>query len=175
MPDLSTGLILFDIWIANPDRHRKNLSVDFLEKPPRMSIFDHSHALFGIDNGTGIQRLNSLQDKLGISGAPATEQSAQGFVTPYWGVVDGTGQNRHCLLNELKTDDYFSKWIGRISAVPDYLIDDVCNGIVDLGMITADEATAAKAFLINRRNNIGKMVNSNRAEFSGISQWRLEL
>jgi hypothetical protein len=179
LPDLSTGLILFDIWIANPDRHRKNLSVDLAEKPPHMSIFDHSHALFGNTNGEGARRLNDLKDKLVISDGTVVgqNQQAQGVVIspPYLGILGGTGQNRHCLLDSLKTDDYFSKWYDRISSVPDYLIDDVCGGTVDLDMITALEASTAKAFLIDRRNNVRKLVNSNQSEFSGISQWRLTI
>ena len=152
LPDLSTGLILFDIWIANPDRHRKNLSVDLDERPPRMSIFDHSHALFGHVNGAGIQRLNDLQDRLGISGGTVT------------------GQNRHCLIDKLNTDSFFHKWCDRIVSVPDYLIEDVCNGTVDMKMITTQEASAAKNFLIRRRNNIRALVDSNHGEFSGINQ-----
>jgi hypothetical protein len=29
LPSLSTGLLLFDIWVANPDRHNGNFAVDF--------------------------------------------------------------------------------------------------------------------------------------------------
>lgn len=157
LPDLSTGLILFDIWIANPDRHRKNVSVDLVERPPRMSVFDHSHALFGNANGAGIQRLNDLKDRLGISGGTVT------------------GQNRHCLLEKMATDRFFQKWYDRISAVPNYLIDDVCDGTVDLDMITAEEAVAAKEFLIYRRNRIRGLVDANRNEFPTINQWSMML
>ena len=130
-------------------------------------------------NGEGIKRLNDLQDSLGISGGTTIGQAVQDAVIspPYLGVVDGNGagQKRHCLLDELKTDDYFSKWFSRIAAVPDYLIDDVCSGTFDLDMITEQEATEAKAFLIYRRNKIRELVNSNRSEFSGIDQWRLTI
>jgi hypothetical protein len=153
LPDLSTGLILFDILIANPDRHRKNLSIDFDEKPPRMSIFDHSHALFGHVNGAGVQRLNDLHDRLGISGGTVT------------------GQNRHCLIDKLNTDNFFHKWCGRIISVPNHLIEDACDGTFDLDMITAEEASAAKEFLIHRRNNIRVLVDSHHGEFTGINQW----
>ena len=141
-----------------------------------MSIFDHERALFGHKNGMGILKLNDLKESLGISGG-VPGQAAHGVVTPYWGVVGGNGtdQNRHCLIDKLKTDDYFSKWVGRISAVPDYLLDDVCSGTFDLNMITEQEATAAKEFLIYRRDNIRKLVNSNRSEFSGINEWGLPL
>ncbi len=45
LPTLSAGLLLFDIWIANCDRHEANFSLDTGTTPPQMSIFDHSHAL----------------------------------------------------------------------------------------------------------------------------------
>ena len=51
LPRLSAGLLLFDIWVANCDRHAENFSVDFLATPPVMNIFDHSHALFGYAGG----------------------------------------------------------------------------------------------------------------------------
>ena len=142
-----------------------------------MSIFDHERALFGHKNDVGIKRLNDLKESLGISGATPDGQVAQGVVTPYWGIVggNGTGENRHCLLDKLKKDDYFQKWYDRISSVPNYLIDDVCGATFDLAMITEQEASAAKTFLIDRRSNIRKLVDSNRSEFSGISQWRLAI
>ena len=34
LPVLSAGIILFDIWIANPDRHNGNLHVDRRTDPP---------------------------------------------------------------------------------------------------------------------------------------------
>lgn len=67
LPSLSAGLLLFDIWVANCDRHAANFSVDFLATPPQMNIFDHSHALFGYATGQGQSRLLVLMDRLGIS------------------------------------------------------------------------------------------------------------
>jgi len=57
LPDLSTGLLIFDILITNSDRHAGNLAVDVLANPPKMTVFDHSHALFGYHAGLGQQRL----------------------------------------------------------------------------------------------------------------------
>ncbi len=174
LPDLTTGLILFDILIANPDRHRKNVSIDLNENPPRMSVFDHSHALFGIKNEAGIQRLADLKDKLAISAGPDTEHPTPTIQSaPYIGVVVGTGQNRHCLLGKLKTDEFFSKWCERISTVPPYLIEDVCRGTFELKLITAQEADAAKEFLIHRKSRIRSLVDANRIEFAGIDQWSI--
>ena len=72
LPRESAGVLLFDILIANSDRHGRNLSVDFSAKPPRMNIFDHGHALFGKDAGNGVARLEKLSDRLGVSAGSRT-------------------------------------------------------------------------------------------------------
>lgn len=42
-PELSWGIVLFDMWVVNWDRHSRNLAYD---KPSnRVQIFDHSHTL----------------------------------------------------------------------------------------------------------------------------------
>lgn len=154
LADLSTGLLLFDLLIANCDRHRGNFSVDFLATPPRMNVFDHSHALFGFQAGNGIQRLTELRERLGMSGGAHTRG------------------NRHCLLDIVLTDDHFSKWLDRISALPDFLIDELCHAAVGLG-ISDSEAAAAADFLKYRRDNLRRIIDQHRTEFRGVKQWSL--
>jgi hypothetical protein len=48
---IAVGVVLFDAWIVNHDRHEQNLSHDQIGK--KIQIFDHSHALMG----TGRQHL----------------------------------------------------------------------------------------------------------------------
>ncbi len=60
-PSLACGLVLFDVWIANGDRHRSNIAFDTVSN--KVMIFDHSHALYG---STGLTRLEALDDQLGI-------------------------------------------------------------------------------------------------------------
>lgn len=60
-PHLACGTIVFDIWMANGDRHENNLHYDSTRK--QLYIFDHSHALFGTE---GPLRLNTLGNDLGI-------------------------------------------------------------------------------------------------------------
>jgi hypothetical protein len=47
-PRLSWGIILFDMWILNGDRHNGNISFDVTTSA--VQIFDHSHALFAKGN-----------------------------------------------------------------------------------------------------------------------------
>jgi hypothetical protein len=62
-PRLSWGIVLFDAWVVNTDRHNKNLSFD--QTKDLLQIFDHSHALFA---QTGRTVLENNLEKLGIGG-----------------------------------------------------------------------------------------------------------
>ncbi len=147
LPFESTGLILFDILIGNGDRHRNNFSVDFSLTPPRMSVFDHSHALFGHQNGKGSERLNNGREDMLIGG--------------------------HCLLAFILNDKHFGEWISRINSLPDYLIDQACEATVPLGMITTAEALSAQSFLKHRRQNIKNIVTKNQTAFTAVTSWTL--
>jgi hypothetical protein len=160
LPKLSAGLLIFDIWIANCDRHEENFSVDFFGNPPQMNIFDHSHALFGFAAGQGETRLMALRERLGIS-----------WTTNH--PVD-SGQHRHCLLDAVNDDDHFDFWLNRIKATPDFYIEAICQDAEPYGL-TAREVKAAIDFLKARRDNMIKIINNNKNEFSAIQAWRLRL
>lgn len=154
LPEQSAGVLLFDILIGNADRHGRNLAVDWLAKPPIMSVFDHGHALFGNDAGQGAGRLARLRDRLAISGGSRTRG------------------NRHCILDQIDTDAHFGTWIERIGLMPDFVIDDLCEQLPGLGC-TKSEASSASAFLKHRRTKLEQIVISNKAEFTNIKAWRL--
>ena len=96
----------------------------------------------------------------------STSRSAGGFR----GLA--TRGNRHCLLDALTTDRHFGTWLDRITALPDYLIERLCNDAVGLG-ITPEEATVAVDFLKYRRDSLRGIIDRNRREFRGITQWSL--
>jgi hypothetical protein len=154
LPEQSAGLLLFDILIGNADRHGRNLSVDFLTKPPTMTIFDHGHALFGKDPGKGVARLERLRDRLAISGGSRTQG------------------NRHCILDQIDTDAHFGSWLERIRLLPNYIFDDLCGELPGLGC-TKEEAAAAADFLKHRSTHLERIVMANKSEFTGIKTWRL--
>ncbi|MDR3661302.1 MAG: hypothetical protein P4L86_13085 [Mycobacterium sp.] len=58
-PHLAAGIVLFDAWILNGDRHAGNLAW-YPGKNDAASIFDHGHALFGTREGKGIDHLHGL-------------------------------------------------------------------------------------------------------------------
>ena len=147
LPDLSTGVLIFDILIANSDRNHGNISVDFSTDPPQMSVFDHGHALLGPTPNQGQQTLNNVRESLGIP--------------------------NHCLHGALSTSEYFDKWMERISAIPGFLIADLCEEMVGYGMITEAEGNAAQNFLVYRRDNLPRIIGANRGQFTAIEQWGL--
>lgn len=157
LPWLASGLLLFDILVANCDRHRNNLFLDDFACEPTLWIFDHDLALFGFEAGKGYKRLVTLSDNMAlvVTGGPYSR--------------DG---NRHCLLDRVQSDEHFEEWIQRIEALPDYLIDDACDKASGSG-ISDGEVMTARAFLKGRRRNLRTLIHQNRGEFKAISTWRL--
>jgi hypothetical protein len=148
-PDLCTGVLMFDIWIVNTDRHVRNVSFQALRRPHRLNIFDHGHALIFYPDS-----LTHFANRLGIIGPP-----------------NGRG-NRHCFLDVLASAQYVMKWIERIGRVPDDIIREICQDAGDLGLpdqLSADTAT----FLISRRDRLAQLVADHRAEFRQIADWPL--
>lgn len=155
-PELCTGIMFFDILVANEDRHDKNLAVDNVAKPNQLIVYDHDQALFGGGgNLSGTVRLNTLRDRLGITGSSLT------------------GGNECCLLRAIDTVEYFEKWRYRISEMPNWFISDTCIFAMELG-IDKSQATAAEEFLIYRKKNLGKILKSCGRDIPLIDNWELQ-
>lgn len=60
-PNLAVGIILFDIWIGNYDRHLKNMSYNTISKS--LHIFDHGNALL---YPAGLSNASANTGELGI-------------------------------------------------------------------------------------------------------------
>jgi hypothetical protein len=149
LPRLFVGVLLFDIVVMNNDRDPENLAVDFESEPPRMSVFDFSHALFGADAGRNTDHLVKYRDRLGIVGPP----------------------HRHDFLDVVASDAHFHEWFERIEAVPGFVVDDIVAHALDFGL-TEREAAAAADCLKHRRTNLRAIVASHRSEFTRITSWQ---
>ena len=156
MPDLCTGIILFDILIANEDRHSQNIQTNSATRPTIIRIIDHDRSLLGVFKRNGLQRLKKLEGRLGISGGAVT------------------GGNRHCLIDHVTTTEHFSKWLTRIEAIPDWFIEETCLNITKFGA-TLHELAEVAQFLKNRKRSIHKIINDNISEFTRISERSLIL
>ena len=153
---LCSGILLFDILVANADRHAGNLQVDAPHNPREVWMFDHDRALFGCWKNGGRKRLESLRDRLGVSAGSVT------------------GENRHCILDVINTAEHFPAWLDRIYNIPKDFIEDTCLHVVGLG-IKKNFATAAVDFIDYRRQNLESIIRENINEFPNISVWPFTL
>lgn len=157
MPEISAGVLAFDILIANEDRHDENLLVDMVSQPSEMHVFDHDQALLGGCEVNGRPRLEKLWDHLGITGG------------------DDIGGNRHVFLAELSKPELLTPWMRRIETIPDWFIDYICKFASDVLGITKEEGDSASGFLKYRKERIIDLVRNNQAQFTSVTDWPVEL
>jgi hypothetical protein len=148
----ATGIILFDILIANPDRHEKNLKVNDRDNPTRFHIFDHERALFGHQKRKGRQRLEQFNTaKLGFSLLKRNDEF-------------------HKLAIAISSDSHFWTWASRIEKIPEVFISELCDEAKDLG-VSVEEADMCEQFLCQRKNCIIDLVRKNMTFFANIKCW----
>ncbi|WP_417748973.1 hypothetical protein [Rosistilla oblonga] len=99
---LCTGTVVFDAWIGNFDRHRRNFHFD--EEDNRLYLIDHGNSLFG-ENGAS--RLADLKGKIGIYASA------------------------HDIAREMKGWQHFDEWEGRIRELPEYQIRNAIEAASD--------------------------------------------
>jgi hypothetical protein len=148
LPDVCSGVVLFDLWVANCDRHDKNLSFDPNVTPKRLNVFDHSHALFGIE---GPARLTRLQDKFTLTEAAES------------------GANRHCLVDQLTDAWGFQRWHSRIVGLPNFQIVDACKNAQSLGLIDDADGRLLLEFLLRRRRILRDLIQDNWRAFPAMT------
>lgn len=119
-PELSCGIVLFDMWVCNDDRHAGNLAFDKVSK--KVTLFDHSHSL--MREKRGIERLKQYESKLGIGG--------------------------HCLLPHIRSFSGFPKWAGRMKAIPEYYIRESVSDNSAFGISTSDAEFCADYLVLRR-------------------------
>lgn len=137
-PELTCGIILFDIWILNDDRHNQNIAYD--QATDKVQIFDHSHAL--LSNKDPRTYLEGKRDQLGIG-------------------------DHHCLGKELNSLEGMREWVDRISLVPEFYIREVVESVKSVGL-SSDQADFCKDFLLERRGKLLDLVRANTAYFQKV-------
>lgn len=154
MLNICTGVLLFDILVANEDRHDKNLVVDRVSRPRRMHVFDHDQALFSGYRRSGIERLKHERERLGI-----IKEMMSGEERP------------HVFLETIPSARYFEAWIEKVSDIPRWMIDELCDFCVKELGLTTEESEEAKEFLVHRRNNLEQLVRAHSDRFSRVTDW----
>lgn len=147
---LSTGITVFDVFIANQERNEEHIIADNPLDPKWLVAFDHDMALFGGDppSPNGIDRLVAIGDGLGVN----------------------DGNFRHCLLDVHHEPADLTDWVKRVLWLPKYLLRDACDAAVSVGLKVA-EADAAFKFLNERRERLGVIIKDNLHEFTRVKQW----
>lgn len=133
--ELAWGIILFDIWVVNPDRHKKNISFNTLSG--KIQIYDHSHAFMGASKDPK-QQIETNKDSLGIG--------------------------RHCLAREVTCIDFAKKWADKIQAVPEFYIREVLASAKEVNLPDEVENFCVDN-LLKRRKNLLTLIENNKGTF----------
>jgi hypothetical protein len=144
LPDPCCAMLVFDILIANPDRHAGNLAVDDPDDPKTLIAFDHDQALFGNDQ----RRLADERDLLGFD---------QHFLR------DVVEYNEEC----------FKKWLGKVSSIPSEFMREVCHEPVCRKHFTRQQAREAYDFLSHRSERMYIIAKRLKGWAPRISRWPL--
>ena len=119
-PDLACGIIMFDVWVGNADRHNKNLAFD--QAADRVTLFDHNNAIL---QGTNIPAwLAGNKDQLGIGG--------------------------HCLKQHIVNVAPMMEWNTRINGVPEFYVRALVSEATKVGLPQEMEAPCAQHLLERR-------------------------
>jgi hypothetical protein len=143
-PSVAAGVVAFDCWVANADRHTSNLAYSRTSSAG-LTIFDHGHALLGPTPGQGVDRLTRLRDEP---------------------VLDS-----NCVARNLTTSRNFRDWTRRIGSISQDVIHDLVEDVTCNGGLTPDEGRATKEFLVHRQANLADLIRKGALGTPKISDW----
>lgn len=146
-PSMAAAVLVFDLLIANTDRHAGNLH--YRGSNGLLYVYDHSHALLGTESAVPAY-LDLMRDSFAIDGA-----------------IRG---NRHCLLDHVATAALVQASIDEVCySLKDPFLKRVSEEVRDLALVGADDAERLMAFLSHRRDNLKKLVADHHGEFKAIA------
>jgi hypothetical protein len=129
-PDVAAGIVAFDCWVANEDRHESNIW--YSEEYPTPMVFDFDDALLGAEKLTGMARLASLENVPVVGG---------------------------CIAPLIEDWSHFRVWTARIAAVRDDIIAGICDDVRRTGILTVEECSATERFLVARKSSLMYLLN----------------
>lgn len=139
-PLIAAAVVVFDMWIANDDRHERNLAYAPGLIPP--AVIDHGHALLGPDE-QGLARLMRRKDTPGVAG---------------------------CLHDELADASHLSAWADEVACVTRRRIEAVCKAVGSACALDGDLTQALIDFLDHRKTRIMEFVREAETDFPRITQ-----
>jgi len=151
-PAACAGIVVFDMLVANCDRGKQNLQVDVPANPHAFYLIDHERALFYIYAKEGIKRLESRDDRLGVTDG------------------DSSRNEWHCLVELIDDAQLFIPWLDKVHDMPAWFIDDICDEVGDIAL-TRPECEAVKSFLKERRHKLDHLITTHKTRFPLINNW----
>jgi hypothetical protein len=148
-PALAAGIVLFDEWTLNHDRHSENISFD--EDEDRVQIFDHGHAFRPA--GLGTDWLETRRGRTALS----------------WPDEHGVLRITHCLVPHLRSLDPMTGWHERMMQVPEYTIREAVRAGCNLGWPDSDYDFCVD-FLLERRATLLDVIGRQRHLFTSVPE-----
>ncbi|WP_435612189.1 hypothetical protein [Streptomyces sp. bgisy159] len=140
------GIIAFDHWILNTDRHDENLA--YLPDVG-VSVFDHDRTLINQPpDGDAIASLSSGKD---------------------------IAYKTHCLIRHVKDVSHFPEWFDRISSVTRREILQIVGRCHSAGLIDAHVRDALIEFIEYRQSRIRSFIDRTKDQFISADEWTLDL
>lgn len=146
----AAGIVAFDVWIANWDRHAGQIA--YVRGVSGVSIIDHGRALLRLPN--------PVAGGPDITGVAITAQRDETHLYP-----------QSCLLPYVSRLDLLEHWSERIDAVPDALLDEVCASSARLTLCTQAEAAALGDFLKHRKKRVLDYLRTSRPSMPLVTGW----
>lgn len=152
-PNLTAGIVVFDLLIANLDRHRRNLAYRQTGRPKgeRVALFDHDHSLWGNSGLSPRDHLDRVRGQFTLDGPG----------------VSNLRRSRHCLLAHITSLCDLEEWCSRArKLLPDPVITQACLEAAALGGgPNQGDADALDFFLRMRRDSLFKLIQDNLHHF----------
>lgn len=143
-PDIAAGIVAFDCWVGNWDRHNGNIA--YVRGVSGVSIFDHGRTLLHTPNGTGESAIDGWRDAPHLHAASA-------------------------ILQHVDDHKRLARWSERIALVTPELISDACGTAARQGACNVAEAQAIERFLEHRKTRIMGYLSASRGMLPLVSGW----
>lgn len=137
----ATGVLAFDQWIYNSDRHSGNLAFD---SKLGVSVYDHDLSLIARANERPVDTLREYRDKE-LSGHP--------------------------LAKYVKNASYFESWFDRIAGIRTEEVRRIVRTCSKLGLIENELKQELINFVDFRKAKVKEYIERTRNEYSEIATW----
>ncbi len=144
-PDVAAGIVVFDCWVGNWDRHAGNVA--YVRGASGVSIFDHGRSLLRTPTGQGAAAVQAGQDD------------------PHLHVP------QNVLCDHVADARLLARWAERVAAVPEELVRDAGRAASRLGVCTDEEASAVAGFLLHRKERIMSYLSGNQSLLPKVTNW----